>query len=135
MAVTCTQPLTDKIVEMVRLGVPPMIASEAHGVQQSDFVEWMRKGQVNGRGHRNFAQFYEAILKAEAECESALVGRILVAAATDWKAAAWLAERRFPERYVRKPVSEAGDAKKPGAPGQADPFDSVDKVVPLKVAK
>lgn len=33
--------------------------------------------------------------------ESELVSCIRTAAATDWKAAAWILERRFPERWAR----------------------------------
>jgi hypothetical protein len=106
-----------------------MVASEAHGIDESLFVEWMRKGQVNASGHGVYHKFYEAIKQAEAELEAGLVGIITQASIKDWKAAAWLAERRFPERYVRKSVGDA--APKPGA-GEADPFDKVDKVVPIR---
>jgi len=128
MAMTCNKARTEEIVELVLLGVPPLVAAEAQGVTESEFVEWMRKGQLSGSGHGNFRQFYEAVNKAEADFEAGLITRIAIS--KDWKAAAWLAERRFPERYVRKPVGDA--AKKPGDGAEADPFSDVDKVVPLK---
>jgi hypothetical protein len=125
---TCTKATTEKVTKLIHIGIPPVVAAEAHGIPEGEFVEWMRKGQVSGSGHGNFVRFYEQVCKAEAEFEAGLIERI--ASVDDWKAAAWLAERRFPERYVRKPVAEAGD-KKP-ATGDADPWDTVDKVVPLK---
>jgi len=131
MAVSCTDKLIDKIAEMVGVGVPPMVASKAHGVDESDFVEWMRKGQNNARGHGNYARFYEQVIKAEADSESTLVAQIRMS--SKWQAAAWLLERRFPERYLRKSVSEPKPKPAPGF--GADPFDAVDKVVPIQRAK
>jgi hypothetical protein len=127
---TCTKATTTKVVKLIRMGIPPSVAAEAHGIDQGEFVEWMRKGQLSGSGHGNFRQFYEEVCKAEADFEARLVSTISTASIGDWKAAAWLAERRFPERYVRKPVSEASGPKP--ATGDADPWDQVDKVVPLK---
>jgi hypothetical protein len=59
--------------------------------------------------------FLEAIKKAEVEGEAALVGIIRNAAEKTWPPAAWLLERRHPDRWGKKIKSEVT-----AAPPRAD---------------
>jgi len=130
-APTCTQATTTKVTKLIKVGIPPVVAAQATGIAEGDFVEWMRKGQLSGSGHGNYRQFYEGVVKADADFEAGLIERI--ASAKDWKAAAWLAERRFPERYTRRPVGESADKK--ATAGDGDPWSTVDGVVPIHAVK
>ena len=106
MATSCSANLTDAIASQIKLGVPPRTAAACEGIEADTFTEWMARGARNGRGEHPYHKFRVAILKAEAECEKLLVARIRQAASNgNWQAAAWLAERRYPERYVRKSVN------------------------------
>ena len=49
----------------------------------------------------------EAVL-AEAISETRLTLQVAVAARHSWQAAAWLLERKFPERWARPPAREPG---------------------------
>ena len=56
----------------------------------------------------NQTQLSKAMKKADAEREAALVTRIMRASDDTWQAAAWLLERRYPDRYA-KPVRPVED--------------------------
>lgn len=133
MAATCTDEKIEAVAKLIKLGVPPLTAAVSKGIKEEEFVEWMRRGETNATGDYRYARFYDAVSSSQADAESLLVGRIRSAATDNWQAAAWLLERLFPERYVRRSVSNP-DAS-PGTPGQPDPFAGVDKVVPIKKVK
>jgi hypothetical protein len=106
----CTQTITGTIAGRVRAGVPPETAARCAGVEASVFDEWMDRGARNTRGDYVFARFRRAILQAEADFEASVVKSIVTGAATgQWRAAAWLAERRWPERYMRASVRTRDD--------------------------
>jgi hypothetical protein len=51
-----------------------------------------------------YVEFSNAVEKAMAEAEVAGVNAIVVAAARHWQAAAWMLERKHPERWGRRPA-------------------------------
>lgn len=56
---------------------------------------------VNHPKTDNQRQLAHALKKADAEREANLVSRIMRASDDTWQAAAWLLERKYPERYAR----------------------------------
>lgn len=64
----------------------------------------------------------EGIL-AEATSEVRLVAYLAKAAAANWRASAWLLERRYPERWAAR-----GREVELAAPGEGDPFREVDEL-------
>jgi len=122
----------EEITTAIKLGVPPVVAAVQHGVLEDEFIEWMRRGQTAGRGEAAYAKFYEAIRSAEALCETALVGVVRRAAGEHWQAAVWLLERRFPERYVRKSVSDEQGKKQAGQPDVFAAVDAAANVTPIR---
>jgi hypothetical protein len=58
--------------------------------------------QFNRNRPGRMREYFEAITKALAESETALVAHINRAGDKSWQAHAWLLERRFPERWGRK---------------------------------
>jgi hypothetical protein len=118
------------VCELVRVGVEPVQAARTQLVSEPVFEEWMRLGRVGGTGHARHVEFRDAILQAEAECEAALVMQIR--AGKNWQAATWLAERRFPERFLRRSVGGERSDRDDGRPaGGGAPFEDLDNVVPL----
>ena len=69
---------------------------------------WVIAGES---GDEKYVHFFQELKKAEADNEIELVKDVRIAAKTQWQAAAWLLERRYPKRYGRRNnVSFNGDA-------------------------
>jgi hypothetical protein len=90
--------LQEKILLHLRLGAYVETAAACAGIHKDTFYEWMKKG---ARGMAPYAAFAAAVNKAVAESESRDLATILKAAQSEWQAAAWRLERRFPETYGR----------------------------------
>lgn len=100
-----TDEAKDKIVRAVRLGLWPDRAAEMHGIKSGT----MRKER------KIDPAFSTAIKEAEAAAESAVLSRILRHMEKQWTAAAWMLERRWPERWAKRevqPPPNRDDARK-----------------------
>lgn len=101
--------------------LPNTTACELAGISEATYYGWMSAGE---EGLEPYASFYEAVTRARARGEECMVDVVHLATLekrdaegnptgmVDWKAAAWLLERRFPERYgaavtVRKAEEKA----------------------------
>jgi predicted nucleic acid-binding Zn ribbon protein len=64
---------------------------------------------------------------ARATEETRLLARVAAASRTDWRASAWILQRRYPERWAGRPrpVAEPEPDKRPDAP---DAFAEVDEL-------
>lgn len=83
---------------MVRHGVPIRHAAMAVGVGESTIHSWLARGDQAKSGI--YRDFLEAVTRAKAESVATLAARVSQAAATDWRAAAWLLSRRAPEEFI-----------------------------------
>lgn len=89
-----------KILEAVREGLPYTTACALAGIHYSTFAEWKLKGEQDPESV--YADFAMAVKEAEAEAEAANVKRIRSAADNgQWQAAAWILERRHPDKWGR----------------------------------
>lgn len=98
-----TPALQQQICDSVRAGNWLETAAQAAEIDRDTLFAWKRKGRADleaGRTNSIYAQFVNAIARAEAECEAASLARICKAAERDWRAAAWLLERRVPDHWV-----------------------------------
>jgi transposase-like protein len=87
------------ITDALRLGVTVEDACEYADISAETFYKWLREK----------TDFAEAVKKAFASATLALVGRIRKEADEGtWQAAAWLLERRHPERWGRRVVQQSG---------------------------
>ena len=77
-------------------------ACELAGIGRSTFYDWKKRGKA---GEKPYADFFERISTAEAKAEARLSTHVEKAAASEWRAAAWKLERRFPERYAEHKVN------------------------------
>lgn len=87
-----TAPVKNRIIEALRAGTTYEIAAQYAGISRSTLYEWIKKGEKSATG--TYRTFYDNIKKAEAEGAVVHLGTISQASKKDWKAAAWLLERR-----------------------------------------
>ena len=102
-----TPELTEAISEDIAKGYSYDQAALNNGIAASTFFRWMLKGKQPEAepAYRNFAlSVADASLFSEPEAlqlirSSAKIDR-------NWKAAAWFLERRFPEKYAKKSLTD-----------------------------
>lgn len=90
--------LLDTICKGVRLGLSYERAAENAGVGRTILHRWMT---AEASGDLRFGGVTDALAKARAEGETRLLARVIKAGEEDWRAAAWILERRHPENYAR----------------------------------
>jgi len=88
------------------------------GICYSTFRQWMQRGQGTHKrnGSAEYVEFVEAVQGAEAKGELSAIASIRGASKDDWRAAAWMLERRHSDRWastqkVKIQVEQAVDAE------------------------
>jgi hypothetical protein len=97
------------VVDMVRRGNFLRAAAAAAGVAERTVYQWRERGEADHAADvpSVYRAFAEDLAAADAEAEMRLLAMIDGSAVDgDWKAAAWILERRWPDRYSRR--SEMG---------------------------
>ncbi len=90
-----------KIVQAIVGGNDITVAAAYAGISKQTFYTWLERGRKAKTGP--FADFVDAIEKAQADAEARNVALIAKAAQDGtWTAAAWWLERKYPERWGRK---------------------------------
>ena len=74
------------------------------GITAASYFIWLVQGRkARALGWQNrYLDFLVATEKAQASAEVGAVALIRLAAKTEWTAAAWLLERKFPDRWGRR---------------------------------
>ncbi len=109
------QELINKIVEYISHGNYISTSCQACGISHRTYDTWIKHGEElaehieSGKNHIEesqliYLQFFEAIKKAESEAEAKNVQIIQSVAPKNWQAAAWLLERKYPEKYGKREV-------------------------------
>jgi transposase len=80
------------VIDAVAKGCSYRQACSVAGIGEATFYVWMKQGQT--APHGKFVEFRESILKAEANNGQRMLELIQNHAVKDWKAAAWVLERR-----------------------------------------
>lgn len=82
-----------RILDAIRSGVAYVDAANYAGISYQTFNEWRKE----------YSEFSDAVEEADGAAMVGLVATIRKAATEgkQWQAAAWLAERRHPDRYGR----------------------------------
>lgn len=94
-----TKELTDEIVKRIRAGNYIKVACQAVGISHTAYFDWIKKGE---EGIEPYDEFLYAVKKAEGEAHVNYVAIIASQAPTQWQAAAWWLERKFPDKWGRK---------------------------------
>ena len=93
----CTPELIEEAVGLKRGGMNNRDTAACLGIHEATFYRW-----INSPTKPEHREFCEALKRAEVEYKAALRERIFNAAERDWKAAAWLLERQYPDEYGRR---------------------------------
>ena len=94
----CDERLIERAVRLKKGGANNIDIARAVGVAESTFYRW-----YSTPGSDLEREFSESLKKAEADYKNALLGIIAKASQDrDWKAAAWLLERKYPDEYGRR---------------------------------
>jgi hypothetical protein len=104
-----TPELQRRLCGSVRTGVPMSTSCQLVGVDYSTVRRWLGLGKKENEGV--FHDFYLAFTRAKAVAERRLVKTIVTAGPEDWKAAAWLLERRHPDKYGKTTRTEISGPK------------------------
>lgn len=100
----------NELIQFIKVGSFAETAAAAAGISKQTFYNWLRRSKDKDASHPLRAWGKE-VRKAFAHSEVFCL-TVISQAAKDgtWQAAAWLNERRFPERYARKEkVEHSGD--------------------------
>lgn len=108
----------NKIVQAVQAGNYIETAAAYAGINKSSFYEWLKRGEREKqrvekdsrlrvrKSEEDYVSFSNAIEKALAVSEMRDVLIIGKAAETQWQAAAWRLERKFPKRWGKKEFNQ-----------------------------
>ncbi len=95
-----TPDLAARILALVRAGHAPQGAARASGVGVTTWKGWLRAGRAGT--DPEYARLVEDLEDAQEQSKAVLLSRLLQAAKDDWRASAWLLERRWPEEFGRR---------------------------------
>jgi hypothetical protein len=101
------------VVEVIQRGVTWEVAAQAIGVHRSTLAEWRTRGELDREEGKPtvYADLADALTRATAEGEASLIRVIRSHALLDWRAAAWLLERRHRERWASKVTIDAASSE------------------------
>jgi len=103
-------PITEAIANAVRLGVPMKHAADLCALAPAAMKEWIARGaedQAEG-SDTPFADFASLIAQARGEFMARNVRNVAEAGSEDWRASAFLLERRFPNEFAERQQLEVG---------------------------
>ena len=89
------------ILTGIRAGLPYRLADEAAGISERTFHQWQSGTFPRGADPALKRQFVQNLRRARGESARRLTALISTAAQDDWRAAAWLLERRFPKDFAK----------------------------------
>jgi hypothetical protein len=101
----CTTEMRRLVAELLAAGLTIPIACRAVGIPKATWGSWNMRGKADSEAgvESVYADWWDAMQEAKAACEANLVRMVCAGSVADWKAAAWLLERRYGQRWARKP--------------------------------
>lgn len=97
---TWTEEKAAIVIERIRFNAFRETAAQAAGIPKATFYNWLTAAKADDC-HPRLREWAEELERVEAEAESNLLATVNFHAAKSWQAAAWIAERKWPERYGR----------------------------------
>ena len=95
-----TPEVQEVIVDGINAGLTFGLTCARAGVTYATFYNWLEKGEAAKSGA--LMEFFDAVERAKADSALRLVSQITLQAPTDWRAAAFMLERRFPDDYGKR---------------------------------
>jgi hypothetical protein len=93
------------ICDAIAAGNYQKVAAQAADISEDTLMKWRARGR---RGVEPYATLEKAIEQADRDCEMTLVSKVMGATDKDWRAAAMMLERKYPERWSRVREQTAG---------------------------
>jgi hypothetical protein len=100
-----TPAVQERVCQALRAGAHMEQAATFAGVHRATVHRWLARGESDDAPER-FRDFAAAVREAEAGFEIASLALIARAGDEDWRARAWLVERRHPRRWGRRKALE-----------------------------
>jgi len=107
-----TTATTEKICEAIKMGCTYKLSCQYAGIDTSTFYLWMKDGREGT--DKTKVEFFNSIKKAEADCAFSTLKKINEASSEDWRAGAWLLERRH--QYIKNPPADKEQHKEQHIP-------------------
>lgn len=98
----CTPDTTKRVCASLRKGHTIKSACEGAGITQESYYTWLKRASDGPP----YADFSEAVTRAQHEAKDYLLSKI--SAAEDWRAQAWIMERRWRDEFGK----DGGQEKK-----------------------
>lgn len=98
-----THEMIEKIADLIVIGKPISVAANLAGISESTIYRWLSMGKKKGASkiYRDLVErVYEACEFSEFEALQVL--RQATLEGSNWRAAAWILERRHPEKYAKR---------------------------------
>lgn len=103
----CTKEAVATAVKLKKSGASNKDIAAAIGIHEATFYRWINSPKTD-----NQRELCESLKKTEAEYKSVLVRIIMKSAQErDWKAAAWILERKYPKEFSLSPARFIDDAQ------------------------
>lgn len=99
-----------RLLSAIQKGMPLKHAAMLAGISYDTLNRWRMRGEEKGAPSR-FRQFCKALRHSQAVAMLRLVSHIQAAGKQDWRAAAWMLERRHPEDFGRPAPNDPATAK------------------------
>ena len=109
-----THDALEKITTAIRLGATYKLAAQYAGISEVTLYDWIKKANENPDSP--YGVFLHAINEAEGKAALTSLSKIQKASERDWRAAAWLLERRHPESYGKTITESKVEVKAAVAP-------------------
>lgn len=103
-----THETVELLLDGIRAGLPIHLACDAAGVAESTFYEWQRGEFPRGADKELKAEFPDKLTRARGVSALTNINLIANAAKEDWRAAAWILERRFPQDFGKQALEISG---------------------------
>lgn len=87
-----TKPRKERIIKAISAGCTYEMAADYAGISRTTLWGWLRKGEDSK--NKSYCTFLNEVKRAEIEGAMVHLGTITQASAKDWKASAWMLERR-----------------------------------------
>lgn len=114
-----TPETAQRILDCIRAGNYLETSAAYAGISKSSLFNYLRRGNQQRRG--KYRELLESVERALAEAEVRDVLTIERASKSDWKAAAWRLERKFPTRWGRRvEIGSTGSNPDPARQWKAD---------------
>lgn len=99
-----TKEVQSDVCDGIKAGAVLLDAVRAAGLSKRTYYRWLELGK--DRQNTKYHEFRKAVLAAKRQARTVLVQCIIGASADDWRAAAFMLERRYPKLFGKKTATE-----------------------------